>query len=152
MLSLVRCRKMVNGRITSDGKLVANNANGQTVWLFSSQCRRILSHVLFKMQRKYTLSQLAILLSRFGLFLVLLLIPATYCSAQDSKPETASISNSAIEAAFARGLDWIEDNRATAQNGGFDDMIDEGVAFRFFRDHSRTSSSVLLFCQFRRCF
>ena len=141
---------MVNGRITSDGKLVANNANGQTVWLFSSQCRKILSHILFKMQRIHTLSQLAILLSRFGFFLVLLLIPATYCSAQESKPETASISNSAIEAAFFRGLDWIEDNRATVQAGGFDDMIDEGVAFRFFRDHSRTVSQRERFAQLFR--
>ena len=60
-------------------------------------------------------------------FTLTLLLAATATGAAD-----ALDGDQHIEASIARALDWIENHRATPEDGGLPDMIDEGVSFRVF--------------------
>ncbi len=70
----------------------------------------------------------------------MLWVTATMSSAAAPDLGNGDPLDNAIRAAIARALAWIENNRATPEEGGLTDMIDEGVAFRFFRDHAHSSS------------
>ena len=72
---------------------------------------------------------------RAGLFAVLLLIIAPVAPAGPR-----DFDGEIIQAASARAIAWIENHRATPEDGGLPDMIDEGVSFRVFRELSRTAS------------
>jgi hypothetical protein len=93
------------------------------------------------MEKTQTLTRLQILAcGHRGPFSVLLLIalamaPAAVLGGQADHP-----TDRRIDAAIARAFDWIENHRATLEDGGLTDMIDEGVAFRFFREHAPTAS------------
>lgn len=50
----------------------------------------------------------------------------------------ARVSAQDIRAASVRALDWIEHHRATPDDGGLADMIDEAVSLRVFRDLAPT--------------
>lgn len=93
------------------------------------------------MEKTQTLTRLRILtLWHTGLFSLLLWIavttaPATVLAGQPNQP-----IDRRIDAAIAEAYNWIESHRATLEDGGLTDIIDEGVAFRFFREHARTAS------------
>lgn len=72
---------------------------------------------------------------RSGLFAALLLIIAPLATAG-----SRNFDGDVIQAASERAFSWIENHRATPEDGGLPDMIDEGVSFRFFRGLSRTAS------------
>ncbi len=73
-------------------------------------------------------------------FPLLVLIATTATPAAERAGDSDRPGGHEIEAASARALDWIETHRATPEDGGLPDMIDEGVSFRVFRDLSPTPS------------
>jgi hypothetical protein len=93
------------------------------------------------MEKTQTLTRLLILTCRHrGAFSLLLLIALAMAAAAVPGGQADHPTDRRIDAAIAAAFDWIESHRATLEDGGLTDMIDEGVAFRFFRGHAPTAS------------
>ncbi|MGD2056362.1 MAG: hypothetical protein PVJ15_06105 [Gammaproteobacteria bacterium] len=68
-------------------------------------------------------------MARIRLALTMVLILAATAWGRDVPVAATIPSQAAIEAAIARGFDWITQHPATLQDGGLPDILDEGVGF-----------------------